>query len=157
MPIVEATLARRGELMGALDDAHLSFRPAASVPSLGDLCRESGVVQQAYIDSFRTFRLRLPRVAEGPGSVVEITDWYTRLDANLIEVLAGLSDDDLQRSVDRGLGEAPALIHLHIYREALLIFYAKAHVYTKAQGVRLPNEYQWWLGELGDLPEPSQS
>ena len=154
MPIVEATLARRGELISALEQQHLEYRPAPTSPMLGDLCRESGAVQHAYIESFRTFQLRLPRVAAGPRSLAELAAWFTGLDAALIEVVSALTDDQLQRSVDRGLGAAPLAIHLHIYREALLIFYAKAQVYAKALGLALPEEFRWWLGDLEDLPEP---
>ena len=64
-----------------------------------------------------------------------LTAWYEQLDRELAAVLEGLEEADVARSVDRGDGFTPPVTaQFHIYREALLIFYAKAHVYLKALG-----------------------
>ena len=77
--------------------------------------------------------------------------WYARMDDELQHVLEALSEEDLSRSVDRGHGFAPpATVQFHIYREALLIFYAKAHVYLKALGKGVPGRWQWWIGDRAD-------
>ena len=41
-------------------------------------------------------------------------------------------------------------VQFHIYREALLIFCAKAHVYLKALGKRVTGPWQWWIGDRAD-------
>ncbi len=77
--------------------------------------------------------------------------WYARLDRELQTVLEGLEEADLARSIDRGHGFAPPVpVQFHIYREALLIFCAKAHVYLKALGKRVTGPWQWWIGDRAD-------
>jgi hypothetical protein len=39
---------------------------------------------------------------------------------------------------------------IKFYHEALLIFYAKVHVYLKALGKRVPGPWQWWIGDRAD-------
>lgn len=52
---------------------------------------------------------------------------------------------------DRGDGFTPPVtVQVHIYREALLIFYAKAHVYLKALGKQVAGAWPWWIGDRAD-------
>ena len=84
-------------------------------------------------------------------SVERLAAWYARLDRELQTVLEGLEEADLARSIDRDHGFAPPVpVQFHIYREALLIFCAKAHVYLKALGKRVTGPWQWWIGDRAD-------
>ena len=151
--VLHATQELRRQLLEVLSDADLDFRPAPGCLPLGELCREIGEVQQAYIESFRTFRLDLGyrHEAEVSGSVETLGAWYAQLDTELERVLEGLGEADLARSVDRGDGFTPPVeVQFHIYREALLIFYAKAHVYLQALGKRVTGPWQWWIGDRAD-------
>lgn len=73
--------------------------------------------------------------------------WYQSLDADLDAVLTGLSDDAIQnKRIERGHDfSSPVGVQFHIYREALLIFYAKADVYLRALGKRLDGPWTWWI------------
>ena len=148
-----ATSDLRRELLGVLSDGDLAFRPHEGCLTLGELCREMGELEHTYIESFRTFRQDFsyrhdPQVSD---SVAALAAWYARMEDELQHVLEALSEEDLSRSVDRGHGFAPpATVQVHIYHEALLIFYAKAHVYLKALGKRVPGHWQWWIGDRAD-------
>jgi len=151
--VLHATQELRRQLLEVLSDADLDYQPAPGCLPLGELCREIGEVQQAYIESFRTFRLDLSfrHQAEVSRSVGKLGAWYARLDAELEIVLEGLGEADIARSVERGNGFTPPVeAQFHIYREALLIFYAKAHVYLKALGKRVTGPWQWWIGDRAD-------
>ena len=155
--VLHATQELRRQFLEVLSDADLGFRPAPECLALGELCREIGEVQQAYVESFRTFRLDLSyrHQAEVSRSVETLAAWYARLDRELETVLEGLEEVDLGRRVDRGNGFMPPVeVQFHIYREALLIFYAKAHVYLRALGKRVTGPWQWWIGDRADY-EPS--
>jgi hypothetical protein len=58
------------------------------------------------------------------------------------------SDDDLHnKEIDRGHGFEPsAFIQFHIYREAVLMFYAKASIYLKALQKTVSDE---WIVAIG--------
>lgn len=123
------------------------------LPDVGELCREIGEVERGYIESFRTFRYDLGYRHDTAvsGSVERLAAWYEELDRDLWEVLEGLEEADLARRVDRGGGFTPAAtVQFHIYREALLIFYAKADVYLKALGRRVAGDWQSWIGDRAD-------
>ena len=151
--VLSATEELRRQLLSVLDDEDLASRPAAGCLTLGELCREMGEVQHTYIESFRTFRhdFSYRHDPHGAMSVAGMTAWYAELDRRLGEVLEGLAEQDLARSVDRGHGFAPPVpVQFHIYREALLIFYAKAHVYLKALGKQVDGPWRWWIGDRDD-------
>ena len=56
-PVFEMYQAIRAQLMETLADSDLSYTPGGANPRLGLLCREIGEVEQAYIDSFKSFKL----------------------------------------------------------------------------------------------------
>ena len=119
--------------------------------SLGELCVEIGEVQVAYIQSFRSFRLDFNYRVEDPGlaqNLPALQAWFARLDAELEQVLMGLSEEDLlEREIDRGEDfKVPPRLQLEIYKEALLIFYGKASVYLHTLGYRMSPHWQHWIG-----------
>ncbi|MCA9969041.1 MAG: DinB family protein [Anaerolineales bacterium] len=149
-PLFELYQALRSQLMDLLTDADLAFTPGGANPPLGELCREIGEVQQAYIDSFASFTQDFAYRTETPGlsgSVAMLRGWYTNLDADLKAVIAGLSEEDVQtRRIDRGHDfKVPPRMQLEIYKEALLIFYGKTSVYLKLMGKELPPQWQHWI------------
>jgi hypothetical protein len=70
---------------------------------------------------------------------------YRKLDEQLKVTMEGLTDEDLTKTIDRGWPVGVGT-QLHIYREALLIFYAKVAVYLKAMGKTMPKQWQGWIG-----------
>ena len=152
--LLKSTQSLRRDLLSILTDADLAYQLPGRNPTLGALCQEMGEVEQSYIDSFKTFKQDFsyrhpdPSVATGVGT---LRAWYEKLDADLLAALEGLSEDELQKPIDRGYGYSPtAARNFHVYREALLIFYAKAHVAVKALGKSVPGQWQWWIGDRAD-------
>jgi len=149
-PVFQMYQEVRDQLMAALTDADLAFQPGGANAPLGELCREIGEVERAYIESLKTFRLDFSYRNSEPalaGSVQRLTAWFAELDQELKAVVEALTDDDLdQRVVDRGHFTLPPHIQLDVYKEALLIFYGKASVYLKAMGKTLPERLGEWIG-----------
>lgn len=149
-PLFEMYQALRDQAMLLLTDDDLNFSVGGATMTIGQLCREIGDVEHSYIESFVSFKhdysLRDPSVDQ-VGSVAALTAWYAELDRRLKTTIESLSDDDLQRVIDRG-GDfvLPPRIQLEVYKEALLIFYGKLSVYLKALGKPLPNQWQEWIG-----------
>jgi len=145
----------RDELMELLTDDDLSYRPGAPTFSLGELCREIGEIEHSYVEALRTFRQDFdwrtpdPRLERSVGALRE---WYADLDRRLATALEALTEDEVaNRRVTRhdfgveGFSPLPPQV-LDIYREALLIFYAKVSVYLRAMGKVLPERWQAWIG-----------
>ena len=148
--ILELTQALRNQLMEILTDQDLGYSPGGENLTLGALCREMGEVQQAYISSFQTFEQDFTYRAKDPKlerSVERLRAWFQTLDRELREALEALPEEDIRnRMIDRGEGFiVPPVAQLHIYREALLIFYGKASVYLKALGKTLPEQWHSWI------------
>jgi uncharacterized damage-inducible protein DinB len=147
--------ALRPQLLAILTDGDLAVRVGGATESIGELCRGIGEVERSYIDSFRTFRQDFdyrnpdPRLSR---SVAALTDWYAELDAELMATLEALTEDDIaNRRILRGVPgpdefSLPPAQQLDIYREALLIFYAKVSVYLRAMDRPLPGDWGEWLG-----------
>ena len=148
--ILEQTQALRNQLMEILTDEDLDYSPGGENLTLGALCREMGEVQQAYISSFQTFeqdfgyRVKDPELER---SVDKLRSWFQALDQEMKATLESLSEDDIQnRVIDRGGGFVlPPIVQVHIYREALLIFYGKASIYLKALGKTRPEQWLSWI------------
>jgi uncharacterized damage-inducible protein DinB len=147
--------ALRNELTDVLHDEDLAFRPAAGTASLGELCREIGDIEHSYIEALRTFRQdfgwRNPD-PEVERRVEALSSWYADLDQQLSAAIEGLTDDDVaNRRITRDdfdVDEFSPLPpqELDIYREALLIFYAKVSIYLRIMGRELPGHWGPWLG-----------
>ncbi len=141
----------RAQLLETLTDDDLAFTPGGDNPPLGRLCMEIGETERAYVDSFVNFSQSFDyshtdRSLEG--SVAGLRAWYEQLDAELYDAVAALSDEDVaNRRIDRGHGfMVPADVQLHIYQEALIIFYGKATVYLKLLGKPRSEQWQHWIG-----------
>ncbi|MDE2637104.1 MAG: DinB family protein [Chloroflexota bacterium] len=141
--------ALRDELMASLTDDDLAFRPGGENPSLGELCRELGETQHAYVQSFKTFEIDFSyRVNDDSysKSVDKLKSWYAVLDQQLEEELETIDDGDVANiMMDRGGYEVPLPISLDILREALLIFYGKASVYLKMMGKERTQMWRDWI------------
>lgn len=143
-------LPLRRQLLEILDDDDLAYSPGGSNLPLGDLIRENGEIETAYIRSFRDFSLDFGYRHPDPGSVATVNNlaaWLEDLDAQLKDSLEGISEEDAEnRKIDRGGGfiVSPAF-NLDVYREALLLFCGKAYVYLKVMGKALPDQWKEWL------------
>lgn len=139
----------RYDLMEVLTDSDLAYKLPGDNPTLGELCRQMGEIEHIYIQSFRTLNhdrtYRHPD-SEMAASVERLKAWYQALDEEFEAVMRGFSEEDLHtKQIDRGYGFTSSLfVQFHIYREALLMFYARADVYLKA--LQKTVNPQWALG-----------
>ena len=145
----------RDQLMEILSDDDLGLRLGGETMSLGELCREIGDIEHAYVESFRTFRQDFSYRNPDPSlehSVAALKAWFAELDRDLMAAVAALSEEDIaSRRIIRGdfdeeyFSPLPK-IHLDVYREALLTFYGKVSVYLRAIGRPLPGQWPDWIG-----------
>jgi hypothetical protein len=145
----------RAQLMEMLDDSDLRFRVGGASRGLGELCREIGEIEHAYIESFKTFTQNFRYRNHDPSletSTSALIAWYAELDQELMEALRGLSEEDIEghkiaRS-DFDFDDFAPLpkIQIDTYREALLIFYGKVSVYLRAMGKTFPRQWIEWIG-----------
>lgn len=144
-PLHEAQKLRY-DLMDALTDNDLAYKLPGDNPALGELCREIGEIEYIYIQSFRTFKHDWSYRNSEPELITHVSAlkaWYKTLDDEFETVVGGFSEEDLHKmQIDRGNGFAPSLyVQFQIYREAIMMFYAKASVYLKA--LQKPVNDQW--------------
>src|SRR5262245_15662830 len=143
----------RDELLEILSDDDLAFRPGGATFTLGELCREIGEIEQSYVDALRTFKQdfswRNPdqRVVQ---SLAALSAWFAELDRDLMAAIEALTEQDaatrrIARYDVEGFSPLPAQ-ELDIYREALLIFYAKVSIYLRAMRRDLPGLWGPWIG-----------
>jgi hypothetical protein len=112
-----------------------------------------GDIEHSYVEALRTFRQHFDWRHEDPQverSVAALSAWYADLDRELDAAIEALTEDDVaSRRISRHdvEGFSPlAPQELDIYREALLIFYAKASVYLRIMGRELPGHWGPWIG-----------
>ena len=92
------TQSLRVDLMDMLTDVDLAYRLPGDNPTLGELCREIGETEHAYIQSFRTFDFDLsyrhpePEIAS---SVERLKKWFAALDDEFEGVIRGFSEEEL--------------------------------------------------------------
>lgn len=155
--LFRSTQELRRDMLSVLADEDLAYKLPGNNVTLGALCQEMGEFQQSYIDGFKHFKQDYQYRHADPSvatSVASLSAWYEALDRELNAVLEGLAEDDLQKTIDRGYGFAPsAAQNFHVYREALLIFYAKAHLFIKARNKSVPGKWRWWIGDRADYEE----
>jgi hypothetical protein len=146
--ILHQTQAIRDQIMDVLADSDLGYR-FPNCPSLGELCREIGETEQAYVESYRTFRLVWQYGGSDPALATDITQlkaWFAQLDHELDAAMAALSEDEVQnRRIEREF-PFPLRVQLHCYREALLIFYGRAIMYLWALGKPVSEQARAWIG-----------
>lgn len=144
---VEGTQGMRIAMLDSLSDGDLAYNPGGQNMTLGVLCREIGEVQYSYIQSFQNFKQEWSYRNTEAGmesSTARLKEWYQSLDAELKETLTALSDEDMQKLIDRGPGfQVPVAIQLDIYLQALLIFFGKASIYLKAMNKSLGQMADW--------------
>jgi hypothetical protein len=149
-PLFRLYQRMREQVLDVLRDEDLAFQPGGDNVPLGVLCRGIGETEQCYIDSFKSFQLDFSYRYPNPDvdkSTVALRDWFQRLDQELEQAIAALSEEDIQnRLVDRG-GDFRIRpnINLMIYQEALLIFYGKVSVYLKTLGKTPSEQWQHWI------------
>ena len=91
LDLLDMTDNVRDLLTDLMTDADLAYRLPGDNPTLGELCREMGQVEQSYVDSFKTFKQRFDYPAVDPAletSVTELKVWYQQLDQDLHAALA---------------------------------------------------------------------
>ncbi|MEO8510848.1 MAG: hypothetical protein ABI534_06350 [Chloroflexota bacterium] len=135
-------------LLSMLTDEDLRFSLPGNV-TLGELCREMGETEHGYVASFTRFEhewgYRHPNAAVTI-DLAALEAWYGELDRQLGAALSALTADQIADRRVRGGGWASLEKELHLYREALLIFYAKAGVYLRTLGKPLPEAWLDWMG-----------
>ena len=140
----------RDQLLESLSDEDLSFTPGGGNPTLGELCRELGETEYAYVQSFKGFKIDFSYRTNDDsylGSVAKLSAWYRQLDEELEAALEAVTNEDVAtKQMDRDGYQVPIHISLDILREALLIFYGKASVYVKAMDKPLLQQWQDWVG-----------
>jgi hypothetical protein len=153
--IVEEELpAIQGErdlLLAMVTDQDLAYKLPGSNPTLGELFVEMGTTQQAYTRSFTTLTMNWnDRDGEpkAPLSVASLRAWYATLDTQLHAALSVFGEDELQSThIDRGHGFTPTVfVQYQIFREAHMIFCAKASVYLKALEKPFTEQMKGWIG-----------
>ncbi|HEX6796406.1 MAG TPA: DinB family protein [Ktedonobacterales bacterium] len=149
-PWIEGSHLMRTQVLGTLSDADLAFNPGGENMTLGTLCREMGEVEHSYTQSLKSFQQDWSYRNTDAGlesSVARLKAWFQTLDDEMQTTVAGLSDDDLHKSVDRGNGSSmPVDWQLDAYLQAVLIFFGKATIYLKMMNKPLPEQMREYIG-----------
>ncbi len=93
----------RNELMDTLSDKDLNFSPGGENPTLGELCRELGETEYAYVQSFKSFKIDFSYRSNDDSylnSVAKLKSWYQHLDEELEAALEQISDEDVVDQAD---------------------------------------------------------
>lgn len=147
-PWIEGSHGMRVQLLDILSDADLAFSPGGQNMTLGALCREMGETQYAYIQSLKTFQQDWSyrnNETDLDKSVARLKAWFQTLDEEMKTTVATFSDEDAQKTIDRGGFTTPVKLQLEIYLQALLIFFGKATIYAKAMDKPLPQPMQEYI------------
>lgn len=145
LDLMDMTDDVRDQMLSMVSDEELAYRLPGDNPSLGELFRNHGQIQQSYIDSFKSFKQSFDYPAVDPAldtSVSKLQAWYQQLDRDLHIALHNLSEEDAQnRLIERGHPlnyRLSCADQMMCYREALMIFYGRATLYLRALGKTLP-------------------
>ena len=148
--MIDLTHSLRDEVFKASSASDLDFSPGGQAHTLRGLLLEQADIQAAYAESYRTFKLKFADATPvHDQSIEEIRARFAQLDAELLQALEALSDEDLKRPHDpRGL-KAPGYTvetSFYTYRESVLIFAARASVYLRALGREVPALMKSFVG-----------
>jgi hypothetical protein len=147
---IEGTNGMRNGLVATLADADLSFSPGGQTMTLGELCREIGDIEYAYLESLKTFKQDFTYRNTEAGietSVTKLVEWYQKMDEDLKVTVAAFSEGDLKKEVERSGGfKAPVDMQLDVYLQALLIFFGKITIYLKIMNKPMDKTIQDYIG-----------
>ena len=146
---IEGTHGLRTQMLDTLSDADLAFNPGGPTMTLGALCREIGEVEYSYNQSLKTFRQDWSYHNKEAGlesSVALLKTWFQTLDDEMKAAVSAFTDEDLNKTIDRGGYSMPVELQLDVYLQALLIFFGKATIYFKAMNKALPQTIQEYIG-----------
>ena len=148
-PWIEAAHGMRSQVLDILIDADLAFYPGGQNMTVGALCREMGETEHAYIQSLKTLKhewsYRHPE-AGVVSSVARLKAWFQTLDDEMKAAVSAFTDEDLNKTIDRGGYSMPVELQLDVYLQALLIFFGKATIYFKAMNKPLPKPLEDYIG-----------
>ena len=140
----------RDALIQPLADADLGLDLGGSSLTWGQLIDDCAEMQRSYLDSFSTLEQRWapPRSAlEHRTTVAEILENFHRLDRELELVLDSFTDDQWEAVIVRPDGTKRSRRgQLEIYAQFMLIFLAKATVYSRALGRGIPPSLHTYVG-----------
>ena len=104
-PMFDGTHKMRDEFLDTLTDDDLNFSPGGTAITLGALCLEMGNVEYSYVEALKTFKqdwsYRNPEVGL-EHSVSGLKAWWQDLDKQMESVISAFSEEDFQKTVDRG-------------------------------------------------------
>lgn len=147
---ITGTHTMRNGLLDLVTDAELSFNPGGQNMTLGELFKEMGEIEYAYLESLKTFKTDFSYRNTDSGlasNVAKLKAWYESLDAEMEKVLNAFSDDDFKKDVQRASGYTmPLEMQLEVYLQALLIFLGKLTVFFRAMSKPLPEQVQEYIG-----------
>ena len=145
--LFDLTHSLRDAVLETLDDPDLTYSPGGSALTFHRLLLEQGEIQSAYTRLFRTSELKFDLPApSGLDTVARLQAWFTDLDAEMWAVLEALSNDDLDRHIQRSGHAMPLGVTFYTYRESVFIFAAKASVYLRAMGREVPKVVLGFVG-----------
>lgn len=148
-PWIEAAHGMRSQMFDILSDADLAFNPGGQNMTFGALCREMGETEHSYIQSLKTLKQEWSyrdTEADVASSVVRLKAWFQTLDDQMKAAIAAFTDEDGEKTVDRGGDAVPVEFQLDVYLQAVLIFLGKATIYLKAMNKPLPQFFQQYIG-----------
>jgi uncharacterized damage-inducible protein DinB len=148
-PWIEAAHGMRSQLLDILSDADLAFYPGGQNMTVGALCREMGETEHAYIQSLKTFQQAWSyrnTEADLVSSIARLKAWFQTLDDEMKAAIVAFTDEDVNKTVDRGGNAVPVEFQLDVYLQAVLIFLGKATIHLKAMNKPLPQSFQEYIG-----------
>ncbi|MCI0714533.1 MAG: hypothetical protein L0154_30545 [Chloroflexi bacterium] len=148
---IDGSHGMRTGLLDAVSDSDLAFSPGGQAMTLGELCKEMGEIEYAYVQSLKTLKTDFSYRHPDPdvcSSVENLKKWLEKLDGEMKTVLEDFSEDDLNNKlIGRGSGyEMPIATQLDVYLQALLIFFGKATIYLRVMEKPLPPAIADWIG-----------
>jgi hypothetical protein len=149
--LLNQTLNLRHYLLDNLTDVDLRYRLPGRNGTFGELFFNIADVQSAYIESFKTLKLDYTRSYNDPAvasSIESLRQRFRELDEELEKLMSEFPEEELlSKIVERGGGfNIPIKVQYLIYREALLIFCAKASIYMKALDKPFNTQWEHWMG-----------